>query len=170
MTQHSIADGLWVAQAGTTAGGAPAGPALQGETTPIQGQPGAAPGPGTGGSPTPQPGLSQFIWLLLMVFVVVILLSSMTGRKEKKRRERMLVELARNDRVQTVGGIIGTIVEIHDQEIVLRVDEASNTRIRFSKSSVQQVLRTGREKSDAKPADRADAPQVETRPSTPARV
>ncbi len=169
MTEHSIAGGLWLAQTGTTAGGTPAGPALQGETTPIQGQPGAPAGPGAGGSPGPQPGLSQFIWPLLLVFVVVILLSSMTGRKEKKRREKMLTDLARNDRVQTVGGIIGTVTEIHDQEIVLRVDEASNTRIRFSKSAVQQVLRSGREKGDTKP-ERADAPQVETRPSAPARV
>jgi preprotein translocase subunit YajC len=125
--------------------------------------PGAGPGPestGTqqpsGGAPTGQPGLfgSQFIWILLLMFVVMILVSSMGGRKEKRRRAEMLSGLARNDKVHTVGGLIGTIVDVHDQEVVLRTDEASNTRVRVARSAISQVIKPGgpRPGEDAKPA------------------
>jgi preprotein translocase subunit YajC len=43
-----------------------------------------------------------------------------------------------------VGGIIGTVVDLTSTEMVLRVDESSNTRIRFARSAVQQVLREGK--------------------------
>jgi preprotein translocase subunit YajC len=169
MTQYSMSGGWWLAQAGTSAGEAPAGPALPGETTGT-GQPGTVPGPGPGGgggSATP-PGFGSLLWPILLVFLVVIVISSMTNRKETKRRRLMLSDLGKGDKVQTLGGIIGTIAEMHDQEVVLRVDEASNTRIRFSRSAIQQVLRSGREKE--KPGERAEPPQIETRSSTPARV
>ncbi len=42
--------------------------------------------------------------------------------------------------MQTVGGVIGAIVEIKPDFVVLKVDESSNTRITFARSSVQQVL------------------------------
>jgi len=61
------------------------------------------------------------------------------GRKQKKQRAQMLASLGKHDRVQTVGGIIGDIVEVRETEIVLRVDDA--TRIRFAKTAVQTVLR-----------------------------
>ena len=43
--------------------------------------------------------------------------------------------------MQTIGGVIGTVVELRDDEVTLRVDENTNTRITFSKASVQQILR-----------------------------
>lgn len=83
----------------------------------------------------------MFMIPLVVLMVVMIGMSALTGRKDKKKRAELLQAIGRNDRVQTIGGIIGTIVEMADDEVVLRVDEASNTRIRFSKAAVQQVLR-----------------------------
>jgi preprotein translocase subunit YajC len=37
--------------------------------------------------------------------------------------------------------MLGRIVEIKGDEVVLKVDDASNTRIRFVKSSIQTVLK-----------------------------
>ncbi len=165
MNAEWLQGSLWIAQEGTTAGGAPPGPALPGET-PVQGQPSQGPGAPTG--PTRGPSGLEFLWPMVAVIVVIVLLSSMTGRKEKKRREAMLRDLSKGDRIQTLGGIIGTVTELSDQEMVLRVDEASNTRIRFSRAAVQQVLKSSRDKGEAKPAE---PPQIETRPAaTPARV
>jgi preprotein translocase subunit YajC len=77
-------------------------------------------------------------------------MTTMAGRKEKKKRAQMLSGVKRGDRVQTIGGEIGSIVELSDTEMVLRVDEASNTRIRFARSALQQVLREGKAAEDAK--------------------
>ncbi len=111
---------------------------------------GAAPAGGGGGDLFP---------ILMLGFIVVLLMLTILGpRKEKKRRAEMMAALRKHDRVQTIGGVIGSIVEIKSDEIVLKVDESSNTRITFAKSAVQQVLESrerGRE-PDAEPIEAAE--------------
>ena len=52
----------------------------------------------------------------------------------------MLAGIGKGDKVLTVGGIMGTIVEMRETEVVLKVDENANTRIKFSRSSIQSVV------------------------------
>jgi preprotein translocase subunit YajC len=52
----------------------------------------------------------------------------------------MVSAIKKHDRVQTIGGVIGSVVEIKPDYVVLKVDESSNTRITFARSAVQQVL------------------------------
>jgi preprotein translocase subunit YajC len=59
--------------------------------------------------------------------------------KEKKRRAQMIAAIKKNDRVITVGGIMGTVVSVKDDDITLKVDESSNTKITFTRSSIQRV-------------------------------
>lgn len=93
------------------------------------------------GQAQPQ-GFPTFFYFIIILFIGMILMQIFAGRKEKKRREAMLGGLKRHDRVQTVGGMIGTIAEIREGEVVLKVDESNNTKIRMSRSSVQQVLKS----------------------------
>jgi preprotein translocase subunit YajC len=107
-------------------------------------------------SPAAPPSLwSSPLVLVFGMLLIIMLTTVLGGRKEKKRRAELLSSLKRQDRVQTMGGIIGTIVEMKDDEVVLRVDEGTNTRIRFARSAIQQVLR----ESSAK-----ESPQVEGKP------
>ncbi|MFN0131929.1 MAG: preprotein translocase subunit YajC [Phycisphaerales bacterium] len=119
---------------------------------------GAPSNPNGGGSPG---GFGGMIWIMLAVMVLFVVMTSTAGRKEKRRREAMLSALKRGDRVQTTGGIIGSIIELGDHEIVLRVDEASNTRIRFARAAVQQVVRESK--------DRANG-ELESKPAEPAKT
>ena len=86
-------------------------------------------------------GSGMMLLLLPLMLVAMILMSAMGGRKEKRRRAEMLGSLARHDRVRTTGGLIGTIMDIRDDEIVLKVDEATNTRITFDKGAIQSVIK-----------------------------
>ena len=83
----------------------------------------------------------------LMPFILIIALFwfvMMGGqRREKKKRAKMLAMLAKGHRVQTVGGILGTVVEVRDQEIVVKVDENANTRLHFTRSAIQSVTENG---------------------------
>lgn len=114
-----------------TASGAPAATPGTVETTPLP------PGQPTG---NPMGGMNM---LLVMGAVLVLMLgmSAFTGKKERKKRAALLASIGRNDRVQTIGGVIGTVVEMRDDEIVLRVDDNNNTRVTFSRSAVQGVLK-----------------------------
>ncbi|MBK9128776.1 MAG: preprotein translocase subunit YajC [Phycisphaerales bacterium] len=62
-------------------------------------------------------------------------------RKEQRRYQEMLSSLKRNDRVLTISGIIGTVVEVRDDTVVLKVDETNNVKMQFARSAVKDILR-----------------------------
>jgi len=135
---------LMLGQAQPQAGAAPA--AAPQAVNPV-GVPGSTPGVAggtTGGSqPLPAPstgaagGMSQMFWLFPVLIIAMILMTTLTGRKDKKKRAELMSSLKKQDKVQMIGGEIGTIVELSDDEVVLRVEEG---RIRYARSAVQTVL------------------------------
>lgn len=155
---------LLLAQESPAAVPGPVIPGAPGGTgAPLQQQPGS---PGAPGQGQPGGGFGSMIWPLLLIMVLFILFTSLSGRKERKKRAEMLGGLSRNDRVQTIGGIIGTVIELSNDEMVLRVDEASNTRVRFARSAVQQVLRPSKDRDKG----RENGPDVEVKANVPTRV
>ena len=54
----------------------------------------------------------------------------------------MLKNMKRGDRVMTAGGILGTVVDVRDAEVVLKVDESTNTKIKFSRDAIKRVSPT----------------------------
>ena len=52
----------------------------------------------------------------------------------------MVQSLQKNDRIRTIGGIIGTVVDIKDDEITLKVDESTNTKIKIASSAIGKNL------------------------------
>ncbi len=115
-------------------------PAVVGETSAADGSIPTTTG-GTGG--TPPGGLfggSGFLVVLVLMFVAMIAFSFMGQRRDRKKREAMISAVKKHDKVQTVGGVIGSVVEVKTDTIVLKVDESANTRITFARSSIQQVL------------------------------
>jgi len=97
--------------------------------------------PGQGPAPS---GWEVFLRQMLPIFLLVAVLwwwMSRSRRKERQSFENLLNSLKRNDRVQTVGGMLGTVVEVRGQEVVLKVDEANNVKIRFNRSAIKEVIR-----------------------------
>jgi preprotein translocase YajC subunit len=84
--------------------------------------------------------------MLPVMLVLMVVMTTMTGRKDKKKRAELMASLKKNARVQMVGGEIGTIVELSDTEVVLRVEEG---RIRFARSAVQTVLDSAKAKAES---------------------
>ncbi len=52
----------------------------------------------------------------------------------------MHARLAKNDRVLTIGGVIGTIISVKDSEVILKVDESTNTKMTFIKTAIQRII------------------------------
>lgn len=133
------------------------------------GTPGVTGAPGTTPAGAPPSGGSPLFMLLPLVLIMVVLMVMSGGaqRREKKRLATLIAALKKNDRVLTIGGIIGTVHEVRDDEVVLKVDENSNTRVRFTKNAIQQVLKP----ADG-PANTAvdQQPQIEVRAGKQDRV
>ncbi len=122
----------------------------------VVGVPGSESAPAGQGGPQNQPqSFGPIFWLLPLFLILMLVMTSLSGRKERKRKQDMLAAIKRNDRVQTVGGVIGTVTDVAKDEITLQVDDQTKTRIRFAKGSIQTVLRSAGDKSE--PAEAAAA-------------
>jgi len=91
------------------------------------------------GQPPPSVWPSFFMLIVPMGFVWYFLILR-PQNAEKKRRAEMLSAIKKNDRVCTIGGIIGTVVNVKDDEITLKVDESNNTKITFQRSAISRVV------------------------------
>ena len=83
------------------------------------------------------------MWLpFIMVGVLFYVLMVLPERKKRKKHEAMLGNLKKNDRVVTIGGIYGTIVNIarDAEDVTIKIDENSNTRLRITRSSIGRVI------------------------------
>lgn len=94
--------------------------------------------------------MQQILPLLLMLGVFFWFLTR-SQKRERQKFENMLSALKRNDRVVTIGGIFGTVVEVRDTEVVLKVDESNNIKIRFARSAIKEVLREPTPQAAASP-------------------
>lgn len=81
---------------------------------------------------------------LLFMFVLFYFLLIRPQQKRTKTRNQMLSQLKKDDRVVTIGGMHGTIVEINDDTAVLRVNE--NSKLTFDRSAINSVISSGEEK------------------------
>ena len=96
---------------------------------------------GEGGEAKKDPGFSMFS--MLLIFGAVILFMMMLGggsRKQKKKQATMLAGMSKGDKVVSIGGIKGSVVEVRDNEVVVKIDENNNTRMKFTKEAIREVV------------------------------
>jgi preprotein translocase subunit YajC len=86
------------------------------------------------------PGWVTFLPFIVMGLMVVMYLRATS--KQKRELQRALSALKKNDKVVTSGGILGVVVAIKEgeDEVTLKVDDSSNSRIRVLRSSVVKIL------------------------------
>ena len=92
---------------------------------------------------------NQFIPFILIILVFYIFMFRSKRTQDKKRQE-MLNQLKRGDRIQTIGGILGTVVEARENDVLVKVDESSNTKIRFARNAIHRVMEDGEKAAEAK--------------------
>jgi preprotein translocase subunit YajC len=80
-------------------------------------------------------------WLTIGLMMVLMYLMLFRGpQKQKQQHKQMVQSLQKNDKVQTIGGVIGIVVDIKDDEITLKVDESNNTKIKIVPSAIGKNL------------------------------
>lgn len=89
-------------------------------------------------------GLLMNLGPIILIFALLYFFMFRGQRKEEKKRKAMLSELKKGDRIMTIGGLKGSVVEIREQddEVVIKIDESSNVKARFVRSAIQKVIDT----------------------------
>ena len=86
------------------------------------------------------PAAVQFIPIVLIFFVMYFLLIRPQA-KQQKETARMQANLKKNDTVVTFGGIHGTVVNVKEDTVTLRVDD--NVRLEVDKSGIARLVKEG---------------------------
>ena len=75
------------------------------------------------------------MWIMLiLIFVVMWFFMIRPQRKQQKELQKFREGLKKGDKVVTIGGIYGTVMEVKEKTLLLEVD--SNVKIRVDKNSV----------------------------------
>ena len=116
--------------------------------------------PGADGAQKPQSDWSMFILLGLLFVVFYVLLIRPQQKKEREKqkvREEMLKNLTKSDHVMTIGGMHGVVASVTDTDVVLKVDEKNDIRIRFGREAISKVVtdepQAGEKKFSEKPEE-----------------
>lgn len=88
----------------------------------------------------PTGGATGLIFPILLAFLFVYFFMIRPQKREQEAKQALLSGLRKNDQVVTTGGIFGTVVNIKDDEVTLRVDDQAKVKIRFQKSAIARVI------------------------------
>jgi preprotein translocase subunit YajC len=101
-----------------------------------------APNPAANPASDPTALLLQFL-PFIAIGVLFYFLMIRPQRREQSRRQTMLDAVQKNDHVVTIGGIYGVVTNVRREadEVTLKVDEATNTKLRVTLSSIARVVR-----------------------------
>ena len=104
--------------------------------------------PTTGGEP---PSLLKGPMVPLLLGVAVLYFFVFRAkRNQDKARTQQLEKLKPGQRVQTIGGMLGTITQVNDKEITVKVDETNNVKIKFTRNAIHRVQDEDKDKTETK--------------------
>ena len=76
---------------------------------------------------------------VVLIFIVFYFLLIRPQKKTQDEHKKMVAGLKKNDEVITAGGIHGTIMNVKDNTVTLKVDD--NVKVEVQKSSVMTMKR-----------------------------
>ncbi len=94
------------------------------------------------GSKTPPPGpnLWKQLPFFALIFIVMYMLLFRGPKKKQQEHKKMVASIQKNARVRTIGGILGTVIDVKEEEITIKIDESNNTKIKLIPGAVAAVL------------------------------
>ncbi|RRJ67091.1 preprotein translocase subunit YajC [Paenibacillus oralis] len=89
--------------------------------------------------------LIQMIIPFVIMIAVFYFLLIRPQKKKQQQRNTMLNQLKKGDKIVTIGGLHGTIMEMTDDTVVIRVNDV--TKLTFDRSAISHSVNT---ESDSK--------------------
>jgi len=87
---------------------------------------------------------------LFLIFIIFYFILIKPQKAREKEHQKMLAGVAKNDDVITTGGIHGTVVNVKDKTVVIRVDD--NVKIEIEKNCIATIAKSTDQKKGAEKA------------------
>lgn len=85
-------------------------------------------------------GMLSMLLPFILMFVVMYFLILRPQKKKEKDRKSLLSRIKKNDKVVTSGGLHGMITSVRENEVILRVDDAKDVKVKVDRSSIAAVV------------------------------
>ena len=83
--------------------------------------------------------MMQFLPLMIIMFAVMYFLIIRPQKQKEKKRKEMISNVRKQDKVVTAGGVHGVVVSVKENEVIVRVDDAKDVKIKVDKSALTSV-------------------------------
>lgn len=94
--------------------------------------------PAWAAEPSAAAGFAQLTPILLIMVVFYFLLIR-PQQKKLKEHKAMVEGMKKGDKIVTAGGIIGTVIEVSDEEV--KVEIAEGTRVRIKRDTIVNMAK-----------------------------
>ena len=102
-------------------------------------------------------GLASPLIMMVLMFAIFYFMLIRPENKRKKEAEEMRSAVRKGDKITTIGGIIGTVVDVKENNIVIETS-ADQVRIEFAKWAISSNETAAENaKAEAKKAEEAKA-------------
>ncbi|OGX39604.1 MAG: preprotein translocase subunit YajC [Omnitrophica WOR_2 bacterium RIFCSPLOWO2_01_FULL_41_12] len=78
---------------------------------------------------------------LIFIFVIFYFLLIRPQKSKEKERQKMIANLNKNDEIVTSSGIHGTIVNVKEKTVILRIDD--NVKIEIENNAIAYIKKQG---------------------------
>lgn len=114
-----------------------------------------------------------FTWIIMGVLLLAIIglfvWQSISGKKKQKEAQDMINSLKIGDRIKTIGGVCGFLVEINNSENTIVIETGSENNkchIKFDKGAIYQTGPANPAKPEEKADEKTEAVKEEFAPAT----
>ena len=112
-----------------------------------------------------------FLGIIIAAIIALLVWSFLSNRKRRKNFEETVNAIKPGNKVKTIGGIIGEVVEVNEEEgtFVLRTGDANGncSFMKFDKQAIYQTDAKPEPAPEAPAAEKVSAPEEEEKPADP---
>lgn len=109
-------------------------------------------------------GLGSILLPIGLMFAVMYFLMIRPQQKKERELREMVNRLKKNDKVILQGGMFGVVAQVREKDVIVKIDEKNDVRVRVLKSAVLGVEGKSGEpeaKPDSSAVDEAKAEKAE---------
>jgi len=83
--------------------------------------------------------MMQFLPLMIIMFAVMYFLIIRPQKQKEKKRKEMISNVRKQDKIVTAGGVHGVVVSVKENDVIVRVDDAKDVKMKIDKSALTSV-------------------------------
>ncbi len=83
--------------------------------------------------------MMQFLPVMIIMFAVMYFLIIRPQKQKEKKRQELISNVRKQDRIVTAGGVHGIVTSVKENEVIARVDDAKDIKIKIDKSAITSV-------------------------------